>query len=274
MSTPTSYDGVADFGALYDAIPLYAARADVRFYVAEAARDGAGSAVLELGCGTGRVLLPLARAGHVVTGIDSSANMLARCRANLDKEPQAVRERVSLHQADVRKFDVPNSGNGRGSEASFDLAIAPFRVFQHLITVDDQLRCLETVRAHLAPRGRLVFDVFNPNFAMMTKDRSAEVEDTAEVAVGDGRFLRRTSRVPRVHWVDQVSDIELIYYVRTGDAVERFVQSFQMRWYGAAELAHLLARSGFRIENIHGDLDRGALRDDSPDMLVAGVRDS
>src|SRR5437867_649860 len=98
----TSYDGVADFGALYDAIPLYAARADVQFYVAEAARDGEGSAVLELGCGTGRVLVPLARAGHVVTGIDSSANMLDRCRTNLEKEPPAVRTRVSLHQADVR----------------------------------------------------------------------------------------------------------------------------------------------------------------------------
>ena len=73
----TSYDSVADFGALYDAIPLYAARADVAFYVAEAARSGEGSAVLELGCGTGRVLIPNARAGHAARGIDSSAEMLA-----------------------------------------------------------------------------------------------------------------------------------------------------------------------------------------------------
>ena len=270
----TSYDRIADFGALYDAIPLYAARADVAFYVAEAARSGEGSAVLELGCGTGRVLIPLARAGHAVSGVDSSAEMLARCQVNLAKEPETVRERVSLHQADVRSFDVPKSGNGRGSEAGFDLAIAPFRVFQHLITADDQLRCLERVRAHLAPRGRFVFDVFNPNFAMMTKDRSAEVEDTPEVPVGDGRLLRRTARVPRVRWVDQVSDIELIYYVRTGDAVERFVQSFPMRWFGAAELEHLLARAGLRVENIYGDLDRRPLSDGSPDIIVVAMRGS
>ena len=271
--TPTSYDRVADFGALYDAIPLYSARGDVAFYVAEAARHGEGSAVLELGCGTGRVLVPLARAGHVVTGIDSSENMLARCRANLAKEPQAVRERVSLHQADVRDFDVPKPKKRDGG-AGFALAIAPFRVFQHLLTVEDQLRCLATVRAHLAPRGRLVFDVFNPHFTKMTSDRSAEAEDTAEVPVGDGRYVRRTARVPRVHWVDQVSDVELIYYVRTGDNAERFVQSFQMRWYGAAELEHLLTRSKFRIENIYGDLSRGPLRDDSPEMVVVAVRDS
>jgi len=270
----TSYDGVADIGALYDAIPLYAARADVQFYAAEAARNGAGSAVLELGCGTGRVLLPLARAGHAVTGVDSSASMLARCRATLAKEQREVRERVTLHQADIRRLDVLKSGNGLGSEASFELAIAPFRVFQHLITVDDQLRCLESVRAHLAPRGRFVFDVFNPNFALMTQDRSAEVEDTPEVPVGDGRVLRRTARVPRVRWVDQVSDIELIYYVRTGDKVERLVQSFPMRWYLASELEHLVTRAGFRVENIYGDLNRGPLRDDGPDIIVVAEKSS
>ena len=261
----TSYDDVADFGALYDAIPLYAARADAQFYAAEAARNGAGSAVLELGCGTGRVLIPLARAGHLVTGVDSATNMLARCRDKLAKEPQAVRNRASLHQSDVRDFDVKQKDG-------FALAIAPFRVFQHLITVHDQLRCLERVRAHLEPRGRLAFDVFNPNFTMMTKDRSAEVEDTPEVPIGDGRFLRRTGRVPRIHWVEQVSDIELIYYVRTGDKVERFVQSFPMRWYVASELEHLLARAGFRVENIYGGVDRAPLRDESPEIVIVAER--
>jgi SAM-dependent methyltransferase len=266
MASPTSARCTTQF-------PLYAARADVQFYVAEAARAGQGSAVLELGCGTGRVLIPLARAGHVVTGIDSSANMLARCRANLEKEPHAVRERVSLLEADIRDFDAPVP-RGRSVDAGFPLAIAPFRVFQHLITVDDQMRCLQRVRAHLAPRGRFAFDVFNPHFALMTKDRSAEVEDTPEVAVGDGRFVRRTARVPRVHWVEQVSDIELIYYVRTVDNVERFVQSFPMRWYGAVELEHLLTRAGFRVENIYGDLERGALRDESPDIIVVAEKSS
>jgi len=90
--TMSSYETAADFGTLYDAVPAYAARADVAFYVAEATRVARESraTVLELGCGTGRVLLPLARAGHDVTGIDASAAMLARCRAKLAREPASV----------------------------------------------------------------------------------------------------------------------------------------------------------------------------------------
>src|SRR3954470_16404979 len=79
----SSYDSTADFGALYDAVPAYSARGDVAFYLEEAERAGASSAVLEIGCGTGRLTPALARAGHSVTGIDLSPAMLARARAKL-----------------------------------------------------------------------------------------------------------------------------------------------------------------------------------------------
>src|SRR5437879_12010831 len=93
----SSYETAADFGTLYDAVPAYAARADVAFYVAEATRVARESraTVLELGCGTGRVLLPLARAGHDVSGIDASAAMLARWRAKLARVSGYMRDRVA-----------------------------------------------------------------------------------------------------------------------------------------------------------------------------------
>lgn len=260
-----TYDGIPDFGTLYDAVPAYAARVDVAFYLDEASR-GAGhsaAAILELGCGTGRVLLPLARAGHQVTGVDLSAAMLARCRTKLADEPAAVRERVALHQEDVRDFTVG---------AGFALAIAPFRVLQHLTTADDQLRCLAQVRRHLAPGGRIAFDVFNPRFTLLAQDRTAEVEDTPEIPLPDGRYLRRTTRVARVRWVEQLSDVELIYYLRSGTAVERVVQAFPIRWYSASELAHLLARAGFALEAVYGNFDREPLRDESPDIVMVAAK--
>lgn len=265
MENLSGYDNIPDFGAWYDAVPAYAKRADVAFYLAEAtgAAPDAPAAVLELGCGTGRILLPLARAGHPVTGIDSSAAMLARCSAKLASEPREVRERVVLHSGDVRDFAV-----GPG----FALAIAPFRVLQHLTSVDDQLGCLAHVRRHLAPRGRFVFDVFNPRFSLMAQDRTAEVEDTPELALSDGRYLRRTTRVTRVRWVEQLSEVEIIYYVRAGTTVERVVQAFPMRWYGAAELEHLLVRAGFQLRAMCGDFDRSALRDESPEIVVIATR--
>jgi len=122
------YDFIAD---LYDHVVPYRNRPDVGFFV-EAALS-AGGPVLEVGCGTGRVLIPTARAGVETVGLDLSTHMLAVCRKRLEAEPEPVRSRARLVQADMRRFEL-----GR----KFTLATIPFRPFQHLLTVEDQLSCL------------------------------------------------------------------------------------------------------------------------------------
>jgi ubiquinone/menaquinone biosynthesis C-methylase UbiE len=96
-------DEYAPVAELYDHVVAYRERPDVDFFV-EAARE-AGSPVLELGCGTGRVLIPTARAGIDIVGLDSSPSMLAECRRRLAEETEPVRSRVDLVQADMRRFD-------------------------------------------------------------------------------------------------------------------------------------------------------------------------
>jgi len=253
----SSYDIIPEFGLLYDSVPLYGARKDIGFYVQEAAR--VRGPVLELGCGTGRILLPIARGGCAVVGLDDSQQMLARCREKLAAEPEQVRVRVTLHERDARRFDLG---------VTYPLVIAPFRVFQQLTTVDDQLAFLAAVLRHVAPGGRFIFDVFNPNFTALTGHDGVEREDTPEQPLPDGRSFRRTARVTRVRWLDQVSEVELSYYV----AAQRFVQAFEMRWYLAAELQHLLARSGFRVREVYGDFARGPLVDGSPEQVVCAER--
>jgi len=249
----SSYDTIPDFGLLYDSVPLYAARTDVGFYVNEA--KAAGGRVLEVGCGTGRILLPIARAGCAITGIDGSKQMLERCRVNLAAEPAAVQSRITLAQHDMRDFNLAEQ---------FTLIIAPFRVVQHLTTIDDQLQFLATVARHLAPQGRLVFDVFNPRFDILVGADGVEREDTPEQRLPDGRTFHRAYRIARVRWIDQVSEAELVYYV---DGT-RYVQAFEMRWYLAAELRHLLARAGFRVREMYGDFARGPVVDGCPEIVV------
>jgi len=249
----SSYDTIPDFGLLYDSVPLYAARTDVGFYVDEA--KAAGGRVLEVGCGTGRILLPIARAGCAITGIDGSKQMLERCRVNLAAEPAAVQSRITLAQHDMRDFNLAEQ---------FTLIIAPFRVVQHLTTIDDQLQFLATVARHLAPQGRLVFDVFNPRFDILVGADGVEREDTPEQRLPDGRTFHRAYRIARVRWIDQVSEAELVYYVDG----KRYVQAFEMRWYLAAELRHLLARAGFRVREMYGDFARGPVVDGCPEIVV------
>ena len=256
----SSYDAIPDFGLLYDSVPLYAARQDVGFYVEEAKTTP--GPVLEVGCGTGRILLPIARAGGSITGLDGSRQMLERCRANLAAEPGAVQGRVRLVLNDMRAFDLGTT---------YSLIIAPFRVVQHLTTIDDQLRFLATVARHLAPGGgRLIFDVFNPRFDMLVNADGVEREDTPEQRLPDGRTFRRAYRVARVRWLDQVSEAELVYYV---DGT-RYVQAFEMRWYLVAELRNLLARAGFRVREMYGDFLRGPVVDGCPELVVVATAES
>jgi SAM-dependent methyltransferase len=259
------YDQIPDFGLLYDAVPAYASRADVAFYVGVASAAGAASRVFELGAGTGRVSLPLARAGHPVVGVDASPSMLARARTKLEEESSVVRERVTLIEADGRDFDAPG--------APFDLAIAPFRVLQHFITISDQLAVLGSVRRHLRAGGRFAFDVFNPSYSALVGDRTGEVEDTPEQLLPDGRTFRRTVRIARVRFVEQVSDVELIYHVRSGTETTRTVQAFPMRWYTPGELEHLVARAGFGVESMHGGFDGRPLTDDAPEIVIVARRE-
>ena len=247
---------------LYDSVTIYRDRPDVDFYVEEAlASDGKD---LELGCGTGRVLIPVARLGKAITGVDSSPRMLDQCRASLEQEQPQVRERVTLVQADMREFDL---------ESRFSLVMIPFRPFQHLIAVSDQIATLQAVHRHLEPGGRLVFDVFNPNLRYLIEDRTEEREDTAEVDLPDTRSFRRTARIAAVHFVEQYSEAELIYYVRGADGItQRLVHGFLMRWYWRYELEHLLVRCNFRVKAVFGDFNRSPLTDESPEMIFIAER--
>src|SRR2546425_8282842 len=103
--TSSGYDEYGFVAEFYDHVALYRDRQDVSFYV-EAAKESGGP-VLEVGCGTGRVLIPTARAGIDIVGLDFSTHMLEVCRERLKAEPSAVQSRVQLVPGDMRNFRLP-----------------------------------------------------------------------------------------------------------------------------------------------------------------------
>lgn len=232
---------------LYDQVIPYRERTDTGFYIETAQQ--AGGAVLEVGCGTGRVLIPTARAGIEIMGLDLSKEMLAICRQKLAGEAPEVQARTSVVEADMRNFSL-----GR----TFALATIPFRPFQHLLAVEEQLDCLASIRRHLEPGGRLVFDVFNPMLESLTRDNlGEEMGEEPPFSMPDGRVVTRWYRTLARDFHNQVIHVELIYYVRHPEGhVERLVDAFPMRYYFRYEVEHLLARSGFEVLAIFSDFDR------------------
>jgi SAM-dependent methyltransferase len=255
-----TYALVAD---LYDYVAPYRERPDLNFYV-EAARESGGP-VLEVGCGTGRVLIPTARAGIRITGLDLSPQMLEVCRDRLRQEPEEVQERVRLVQADMRLFDLG---------ATFALATIPFRPFQHLTTVADQMSCLSTIRRHLSDNGRLILDVFNPSLDALVRDNlGQELAEEPPFTTPDGRRVVRRHKVVSRDPFNQISNVELIYYVTHSDGrEERYVQAFPMRHLFRFEAEHLLARCGFEVEQLYGDFDRSPYGTKYPGELIFVAR--
>jgi SAM-dependent methyltransferase len=250
------YDSfIADY---YDESPIVQRRLqDVTFY-----RDAArkfGDPALELGCGTGRVTMALAEAGNRVTGLDLSERMLERAirkRAALRVEP---RERVHLIQGDMTKFDLGEK---------FRLVIIPFRAFHHLLELKQQMDCLECVRKHLMPGGRLVLDVFQTDAERMHDPVHHRETLVAEYKTQDHREVRITERVVAFHRAEQRNDVEMIFtVVHPGGRKERLVFAWTLRYFFRYEMEHLLARCGFRVMGLFGNFDRTPLRDDSPEMI-------
>ena len=150
-------------------------RDDVRFYCTLA--DERGGPILDLGCGTGRLMLPLLRAGHTVVGVDRAAPMLARAAARLRRAAPGVRRRALLLRGDLRRLPVTRR---------FLLAIAAFHTIQHLATDRELTRFFAGVARTLRPGGWFVFDTFAPDAGFLRRARPARVGG------GDARPWART----------------------------------------------------------------------------------
>ena len=258
MSNYGGYEDNPMTAEAYDLVPMYKDRPDVGFYL-DMCRDIDGK-ILEVGCGTGRILIPAAEAGCEITGLDLSEYMLAKCRDKLQRLDAKIQKRVRLVKGNAVDFSLDDC---------FSLAIVPFRVFQHLIAVEDQIACLKRINRHLEMDGKLVLDVFQVNLDRISHpDPVNEVEDTPEFELPDGRRLRRSNKVVSVERSNQVSNVELIYYLTGVDGkTTRMVQAFPFRYFFRYEMEHLLARCGFDLISVYGDFEKSPLEDKSMEMI-------
>jgi ubiquinone/menaquinone biosynthesis C-methylase UbiE len=217
-----------------------------------------GSPILELACGTGRVLLPLAHQGYRVTGVDVSPSMLNRARGKVALE--GLEDRVTLMQQDMRDLSL---------DGLFSLALVVSNSFLHLMTIDDQLAALKGVRRHLDPGGLLLLDVFNPDLSRLL-DFQGRI--TLEKVMLDPETGHRLMK-----YHSQMADlgqqtIQVTYVVDEMDAEGRLLQRtlfpFCLRYLFRYELELLLRHAGFELEAIYGSYELDDFTGDSQRMVA------
>ncbi len=227
---------------LYDAMTESPGPAE-EFYVAEALR-GNGS-VLELGCGTGRFLVPIARESLNITGLDNSPAMLRRA----EHKAEAANVQVELVEGDLRDFSL---------DRKFDTILIPSSTLLHLSQLSDLLRCLGSVRDHLSDSGRFVFDVFRPDLDRLQRDPGTRYPvRTIESAEGEDIRIEEISRYDAVSQVSMAT-----WYFSRSDGEERAVE-LNVRMIFPQELLVLLEVAGMQLVERFGDFQRSPFASDS-----------
>jgi SAM-dependent methyltransferase len=234
---------------------------DTEWYRAKAREYG--GPVLELGAGMGRITFALAQDGVPVHALEAHSGMLEALRARHAAQPPPLRDRVTIVDGDMRSFDVSQR---------FALVIAPFRVFLHNLTEEDQLACLQRVRHHLRPDGAFAFNVFHPSLEFMARNagpfksvwRAGEVFDRP-----NGGWIVRSEAI-RYDTVRQRVLGLLRYedYGADGTLTRTAMHKLELAYLYRADLERLLQQAGFSSVRIAGAFDGRPFQTDSDELVI------
>jgi SAM-dependent methyltransferase len=233
---------------------------EAEFYVGQAIR--CEGETLELGCGTGRIAIPMAMSGVHVTGLDNSQAMLERCRAK-KRAVGPVPGKLKLVKADMRDFNLGKT---------FEFIAAPYRALMHLLTPEDQCACLECVHRHLADDGLFIFNCWNPlpsQVATMTGAQAGMLRYVgSHQRPGFSLSLRHFCAMMCDETHQVLSEQHIIHVVNPKGRVTRTeVLSLERAWLSPRETDNLVRLCGFEVEAVFGDFDCNPLGPTSAEMI-------
>jgi ubiquinone/menaquinone biosynthesis C-methylase UbiE len=260
--TTELYEYEANHARYYD-LDSAGTPGDLGFYVEEANKSG--SPVLELGCGTGRILIPTAQAGIDIIGVDASSAMLDVARAKIGKLDPSTQARIELVEGDMRTFSL---------ERKFRLVTIPYRAFLHVLTPEDQRATLERIRRRLTDDGRLILNIFDLRFhtvaehattigaALKKQNEFTDTDTGHRIVVWETRKYDPESQV--------ISEDRIFEEIgENGKVLSRVYSPLTLCWIYRREMQYLLELSGFKVEALYGDFNRGPFRYGGEQVWIA-----
>jgi SAM-dependent methyltransferase len=236
-------------------------RQDVPFFLGQLPRQPRQS-VLELAVGTARAAIPIAQAGYAVTGVDVAGDMLAIARRKRDAVGLDD-SKLRLIETDVLEMDLGQS---------FDWICILFNTFLGFTTLEQQDRLLGVVCKHLKPEGRFWLDIFQPDFGLLSKERSIDLSPKVFFVPQFDRTVFQTTEVRR-DVAMQMQRVTFHYkWFDPAGRERRQRTAFDMTCIFPRELQLLLERNGLKIERLFGNYDGSPLGPHSPRMIARCVR--
>ncbi|MBZ0286497.1 MAG: class I SAM-dependent methyltransferase [Anaerolineae bacterium] len=229
---------------------------DLNFY-ADVAEEYGGP-ILDVGCGTGRVVFHLAQAGYITHGIDSEYDMLERAKMKLDVFGH-VREKLTFYQGDVMTYDL---------DKKYKMVLLSYNALMHFHTQEEQLSLLHRLRECILPDGLLIIDLPNAGETFASQDSDSITLERTFIEPETGHMVMQQS-VSFLDRAQQLMEVTWIYDELSEDGiVMRTVAPIIFRYIFCPELTLLLKQNGFEVDEIYGDYDGGAFENGCERMIV------
>jgi SAM-dependent methyltransferase len=236
---------------------------DISFYVDRASKINGH--ILELACGTGRITIPLAQAGHEVWGLEFSRQMLEQFKNKIKDLPVETADRIHLFHGDMSDFTF---------DRKFPLIIIPGRSFQLLLDESKENACLGNVYTHLDENGYFIFDI--ANYIKNIGDNWAGEEenfDWENIDPRTGYKVRRTHIKKKIDLKKQIIYPKKIYRVLTEangqeKIVEEIVRQSAWKYFSENQIKNRLISNGFKIVEEMGYFDGKPINEGSEFIFV------
>ncbi|MFH1656720.1 MAG: class I SAM-dependent methyltransferase [Candidatus Nealsonbacteria bacterium] len=223
-------------------------KGDVKFYI-NYFKNFKGK-ILEIGAGTGRITIPLLEKGADVTALDISSNMLKI----LEEKAEKKNIKTKTICADMRNFKLRDK---------FEAIIITYRSFQHLYTVDNQIKTLKNIKKYLKPNGVLIFDVYKPSLKFIGKGNWKWQKDSIIKLPGIKGKIKINFR-NRYDMAEQMMSGQYKLIYPNG---KKEILPLKMRFFFRFEIEHLLKLAGFKVKNLYGDFYKNKFNNKSTEMI-------
>jgi SAM-dependent methyltransferase len=217
--------------------------------------------ILECGIGTGRVAIPLAQNGKTVRGVEISSAMINRLEEKLIVCSQDVRNRIQIFQQDMRNLDL---------SIKFPFVLVPFSTFNYLLNIEDQKKCLMSIRHHLTQQGNLVLEFLSFSMYPAWFKNDSILRKYKETVDADTGKITQLWKLAEFNSATQIITEERYFrfYEPTGVLINEEVIYWQNRFFFLGEIELLLSSCGYKITEIYGDFNFGAYQHNSQVAIV------
>jgi SAM-dependent methyltransferase len=234
----------------YDLDNRPALKEDIPFYLEYASKIGRGIHILELACGTGRITIPLAEAGHEIWALEYSEAMIDVFKNKLKNLPEEVRGKIHLLYGDMSDFEI---------QRKFPLILLPARSFQLLLEETKEISCLRNVHLHLEDTGYFIIEIAD-FIGKREKEKEwvseQEVFDWENIDPGTGFTIRRTHVKKAIDTARQIIYPQKRYYItKNNGSVEKVIKQAAWKYFFEDQIRNLLISNGFRIIKEMGSFD-------------------